>query len=272
MHSTHCTRAEIFWTLRGQLPFYSVRCIRGINKEELHAHILISSNPAPWVDPQHSKVAIMRAAQYIPSPAYSLFNGLSRFAARGMLTTVSSSEAVLSTFGLGKPSEEEEHVAKSWNEANNLRIEKECGVSVPLQLALNDQTMRHIFSESTDGSNDEARHCARKAPQGSWGVAEDYSAYVSDLAALERSRGKASTDRDIAAKLTVMAFFATTDSIVGNGGREYVEKCWKGSPGGFDDAFNFSSRIIEGSDHDGLVLSFEMWNAVVDKIRGASTK
>lgn len=226
---------------------------------------------APWVDPQHSKVTIMQAAQYVPGPAYSLFNGLSRFAARGIMTTVSSSQAVLSTFGFGKPSDEEEQVIKNWSQGNSAEIEKLCGVSRKMQGALEVQTLEHIFSESTKGSSDEARHCARKIPPGSWGNADDYSVFVKDLAKLELSRREDRTDATTpVARLHVNAFFATVDSIVGEGGQKYVNKCWNGSEGEFTEAFDFDSKTITGSDHDGLVMSVEMWREVAACIHGTT--
>ncbi|KAJ3496756.1 hypothetical protein NLG97_g2421 [Lecanicillium saksenae] len=246
---------------------------RGLLNPERPLSVLL----APWVDPQHSKVAIMQAAQYVPGPAYSLFNGISRFAARGMMTTVSSSEAVFNAFGMGKPSEEEERAVKSWSRENSLKLEKECGLSTKMQGALQLQTLEHIFAESTAGSSDEARHCARKTTPGSWGKADDYEVFVKDVAEQERSGngskpGEGSVESSVATKLRVMAFFAETDHIVGDGGRKYVEKCWRGSPNEFDDAFEFSSKTIAGSGHDALVVGFDVWKEIVSYIHGSEVE
>ncbi|ATY64477.1 alpha beta hydrolase fold-1 [Cordyceps militaris] len=227
---------------------------------------------APWVDPQHSKMTMMQVAQYIPSPAYSLFNGLSRFAARGMLTTVSSSEAVFNAFGMGQRSEAEEQTVQSWQQDNSLKLERECGLSTKIQGALQLQTVEHIFSENTSGSSDEARHCARKATRGSWGKADNYQVFVQELAQQERVRNESHAERASTAKLRVMAFFAATDHIIGEGGRQYVEKCWKGSPGEFDDAFEFSHKTVVGSGHDELVVGFDVWKEIVANIRGAEAR
>lgn len=211
----------------------------------------------------------MQAAQWIPSPAYSLFNGLSRFAARGMMSTVSSSEAVFDAFGMGKrEEEEEEETVQSWDKANSLKLERECGLSLKLQGALQLQTVEHIFSESTVGSSDEARHCARKASPGSWGKADNYTVFVRELAEQERSRNVGQADGSSAARLKVMAFFAASDHIVGEGGREYVEKCWRGTPSEFDDFFSFSSQTVAGSGHDGLVVGFDIWKEIAANIHG----
>lgn len=214
---------------------------------------------------------MMQVAQYIPGPAYSLFNGISRFAAQGMMTTISSSQAVFNAFGMGKPSKEEEQAAKNWGRANALKIEKECGVSTQMQGALEMQTIKHIFSESTAGSSDEARHCARKSARESWGKADDYGVFVGQVAKQERTRNEGNTGQASTTKLRVMAFFAETDSIIGEGGREYVEKCWKGAAGEFEDAFDFSSKKIAGSDHDGLVVAYDVWEEIVAYIHGADT-
>ncbi|OAQ99892.1 hypothetical protein LLEC1_02381 [Akanthomyces lecanii] len=241
---------------------------RGILNPERPMAVLL----APWVDPQHSKMTLMQAAQWIPSPAYSLFNGLSRFAARGMMSTVSSSEAVFNAFGMGKRSEEEEETVQSWAKNNSLKLEQECGLSLKLQGALQLQTVEHIFSESTAGSSDEARHCARKAPPGSWGEADDYTGFVKRLAQQERSRIGNRVDGGSAAKLKVMAFFAATDHIVGEGGREYVQHCWRGTPSEFDEAFNFSSKTIARSGHDELVVGFDIWKEIAANIHGTATQ
>ncbi|KAM3464806.1 hypothetical protein NHJ6243_002129 [Beauveria neobassiana] len=243
------------------------RCRDILNPERPIAVLL-----APWVDPQHSKMTMMQVAQYIPAPAYSLFNGLSRFAARGMLTTVSSSEAVFNAFGMGKRSEAEERAVQSWDQENSLKLERECGLSTKFQGALQLQTVEHIFSENTAGSSDEARHCARKVAQGSWGKADDYAVFVKEVAEQERSRRGKTTDGVSAAKLKVMAFFAATDNIVGEGGRKYVEKCWQGTPGEFDDAFEFRYKTIAGSGHDELVVAFDVWKEIVANILGTEVE
>ncbi|XWW95407.1 hypothetical protein V2A60_003365 [Cordyceps javanica] len=243
------------------------RCRSLLNPDRPMAVLL-----APWVDPQHSKMTMMQAAQYIPSPAYSLFNGLSRFAARGMLSTVSSSEAVFNAFGMGKRSEAEEQIVQSWAQENSLKLEQECGLSTKIQGALQLQTIEHIFSENTAGSSDEARHCARKAAQGSWGKADDYAVFVKEVAEQERLRARNDADGVSAAKLKVMAFFAATDNIVGEGGRQYVEKCWQGTSGEFDDAFTFSCKTVAGSGHDELVVGFDVWKEIVANIRGTETQ
>ncbi|OAA68847.1 alpha/beta hydrolase fold-1 [Cordyceps fumosorosea ARSEF 2679] len=223
---------------------------------------------APWVDPQHSRMTMMQAAQYIPSPAYSLFNGLSRFAARGMLTTVSSSEAVFNAFGMGQRSEAEEQTVQSWAKDNSMKLERECGLSTKIQGALQLQTVEHIFSENTTGSSDEARHCARKSAPGSWGKADDYSVFVEEVARQERSRRGGDADAASPAKLKVMAFFAASDHIIGEGGRGYVEKCWNGKAGDFGDAFEFRSKTVAGTGHDELVVGFDVWKEIVANIRG----
>lgn len=141
-----------------------------------------------------------------------------------------------------------------------------------MQGALQTQTVEHIFSENTAGSSDEARTCARKAPQGSWGKADDYVVYVKEVAQQERSRNGNNAEGTSAAKLKVMAFFAATDNIVGEGGRKYVEKCWQGTPGEFDDAFDFRYKTIAGSGHDELVVAFDVWKEIVANIRGTETQ
>ncbi|KAJ6780835.1 hypothetical protein PWT90_00522 [Aphanocladium album] len=241
---------------------------RGLLNPERPLSVLL----APWVDPQHSKVAIMQAAQYIPGPAYSLFNGISRFAARGMMTTVSSSEAVFNAFGMGKRSEEEERAVRSWSQENSLKLEKECGLSTKMQGALQLQTLEHIFAETTAGSSDEARHCARKSAPGSWGKADDYGVFVKELAEQERSRKENDADEASVTKLRIMAFFAETDHIVGEGGRKYVEKCWRSPTNEFDDAFEFSAKTIAGSGHDELVVGFDVWKEIVAYIHGSETQ
>lgn len=187
------------------------------------------------------------------------------------MITVSSSQAVLSNFGLGGPSEEQEQVAKSWAQKNAIAIEELCGLSTKMQGALQEQTLRRIFSESTGGSSDEARHCARKASQNSWGRADDYQVFARDIAELERSRLNGS-DAAGRTKLKVRGFFATSDIIIGEGGRKYATKCWAGADGEFDDAFDFKGNTIQGSDHDGLVVSVDVWKEIVAEIRGASAE
>lgn len=208
----------------------------------------------------------MQAGQFVPAKAFGAFNGINRFVALNILPSFASSQALFGGMSQGSSGSTTDQEAKTWRKANAERFAREFGASVEFQDAVANVAMKRMFAEETIGSNSEALHCLKKAPPGSWEKCEDYAQFVSDLAELERSR--AADGRSPANKLRVRAYFATSDIIIGKGGQEYSESCWRGpSPGVFDDALDFDSSTIHGTDHDALVVSVDILTRIVEYIR-----
>ena len=54
----------------------------------------------------------------------------------------------------------------------------------------------------------------------------------------------------------VLAFFAASDLMIGKGGQEYFEKCWRQE--GMAGKVDFESQICEGTDHDSVLVDFRL--------------
>ena len=70
-------------------------------------------------------------------------------------------------------------------------------------------------------------------------------------------------------RLVVRGFFAESDSMIGEKGRAYVERCWKGqegaaanSDGGFDDVLDFEAVVVPRSDHNSIMQETELFERI----------
>lgn len=105
------------------------------------------------------------------------------------------------------------------------------------------------LAEDTTGANEEAKLCLMKGGKADWGALADYEACVRLIADRERERVQAGE-----VKLRMQAAFASSDVIIGKGGQEYFEKCWRRE--GIAGSVDFESRTCEGTDHDGVLIDF----------------
>lgn len=69
-------------------------------------------------------------------------------------------------------------------------------------------------------------------------------------------------------RLVVRGFFAESDSMIGEKGRAYVERCWKGQEDaaanshGFDDVLDFEAVVVPGSDHNSIMQETELFERI----------
>ncbi|KAE8147666.1 hypothetical protein BDV25DRAFT_159840 [Aspergillus avenaceus] len=210
---------------------------------------------APWVDPSHSHITSMQLAQYIPSKAFSVWHLIPKFlilkagpvfASSGVAMNKASNTVASSVSIDGGSSSE--------LESNRRRIEERHGLSRDVQAELETLVMNFMFEENTVGANSEALQCLRKGPAGIelWGKCADYQDYVRELVGLERRQCANTAGRD---KLKIRTFFAESDAMIGKAGQKYVENCWHGREGEFDNVLDFETKTVAGTDHDQLVLS-----------------
>lgn len=133
------------------------------------------------------------------------------------------------------------------------------GLPKDLFLAINSKSTEAVFAQSTTGANEEALLCTRKGPTGTWGRCDNYETYVKELAAMENQPKTV----DGAEKLRVRLYFAKTDAMIGETGREYMEGCWQKE----SSAFDFKTTIVEDTDHDS-VLSGEIFEQLFLDVGG----
>lgn len=197
----------------------------------------------------------MQMAQYLPTKAFGVWNLIPRFFVNQASPVIASSGALLrrmSWRGDGATHETTEDL--SFFNDNWRRIERDYGVPRSEQAELSRLAMRFMHVENTVGANSEALQCLRKGDS-NWGVCSDYATCAQTLAG-----DQAIPDGGF----SIHAYFASTDFLVGKRGKKYFESCWQ-APG--LEAIDFVSREIEGSDHDTIVFSAEVWEEIFSHVK-----
>jgi hypothetical protein len=120
------------------------------------------------------------------------------------------------------------------------------GVDIETAKLIGSHAVKCLLTEDTTAGNEEAKLCLMKGGKADWGVLADYEACVRSIAEYESD--------GVAAKLRVDAGFAASDLIIGKGGQEYFEKCWRQE--GMAGKVDFESRTYEGTDHDSVLVDF----------------
>lgn len=197
----------------------------------------------------------MKVAQYLPSPAFKLWHHIPRlFLAQDGSATAISGEMVAKFSAMLSPSSGKE------NNNNRLYIEEHYGLTVDQQNGIDSAMMQSMLKENTVGANSEAMQCLRKKPD-TWGKCDDYNVFVKDLVGSERQRER------VGAPLDVQVYFAQEDSMIGNQGQKYFERCWQEN-GDLSDVLTFKSTTIPSTDHDTLAQSAKLWEAVFGGMQG----
>ncbi|CAG8078476.1 unnamed protein product [Penicillium salamii] len=219
--------------------------------------ILDPQNPrvtllAPFVDPAHSGMVSLKAAQFLPAPAFKLWNHIPRlFLAQDGSATATSGQMVTKFSAMLSSGGNEE------KDKNRRYIEEHYGLSMEQQNEIDSSMMQFMFKENTVGANSEAMQCLRKKPD-LWGKCENYEVYVRELVEREKERGREGTP------LKVQAYFAVEDSMSGKKGQTYFEKCWQQAGNGdAEDVIKFETTTVEGTDHDSLVQSAKVWEKIL---------
>lgn len=148
---------------------------------------------------------------------------------------------------------EENHLVR---DANFRSVERDYGVSRVELAELFRLTVPFMYNENTVGANSEALQCLRKSNGSDWGVCSDYTQCAQMLAAREQSLG---------GRVSLRAYFASKDAMVGSRGQRYFEQCWQ-APG--VEAIDFISTTVDKTDHDTLMQSVEVWAAIFASVDG----
>lgn len=134
------------------------------------------------------------------------------------------------------------------NEESDTSLEAErYGCDVATAKAISKLTWQYIWQEETRAINDEALTCLRKTASSTWAAADDYAALVRHLA--EREADVTPSQR---AKLSICAYFAEFDNLVGRGGQRYLEECFRQQ--GISNTIDFQSSIRPNTDHNTIII------------------
>jgi hypothetical protein len=186
----------------------------------------------------------MTLASKIPSPVIDYLSGLQGFVMSKVAPTLSFSGGLISSSAalLGsKPDPNAETQVGSDEDAAS-----KYGVDVEAAKLIGSHAVKSLLAEDTTAGNEEAKLCLMKGGKADWGVLADYEACVRSIADYEGD--------GVAAKLRVEAAFAASDLLIGKGGQEYFEKCWRQE--GVAGKVDFQSRTCEGTDHDSVLVDF----------------
>ncbi|KAI5456895.1 hypothetical protein BGZ63DRAFT_395061 [Mariannaea sp. PMI_226] len=213
---------------------------------------------APWVDPLYSKNTAMQMAQYIPTSAFGIWHLIPQvflkaapaLASSGAVATKASGMiSGVSGFNISRDESEVER--------NRKQVEKVYGMRQELQVEIEKEFFKSMFSESTVGANSETLQCLRKSDW-SWGECSDYSQFVKDLVGKEREK-RSERMPNGEGRLQIRAYFAQDDALIGKRGQEYMEQCWKGTEEeGFQDVLDFNSTTVAGTNHDTVMQSADI--------------
>ncbi|KAL4982873.1 alpha/beta-hydrolase [Aspergillus falconensis] len=221
----------------------------------VNPHIILL---APWVDPAHSRVTAMQMAQYLPSRAFALWHHIPRFFVTQARPALASSGAAVRQISMssGSGSLSQTEGDRSFLDAAWRRVERDYGMPHGEQAELSRLAARFMFAEDTVGANSEALQCLRKGNGGDWGECTDYASFALMISAVERNAGR---------RVTVRAFFAAKDAMVGRRGQRYLEECWRAP--GVEQGIGFVSTTVDGTDHDTVAQSVEVWETIFDLVQ-----
>lgn len=220
------------------------------HRNVLHPERPFAAMLAPWVDPSCSGVAGMQILQWIPVPAFGIWNRIPQFINTRIGPSLASSGAVFAQTSK-MPSTLSSAINASAEEVNRRRIEEVYGHSRDMQAELDKLFPKLMFDENTVGANSEALLCLKKGPSDMWGVCENYSTFVTTFASQERSRNEQ-------AKIKIRVYFAEKDSMIGTKGQKYFEDCWRGT----EDTLDFEASTIKSTDHESVFRSVEVLEAM----------
>ncbi|KAL4757864.1 alpha/beta fold hydrolase [Aspergillus foveolatus] len=213
---------------------------------------------APWVDPAHSRVTAMQMAQNLPSKAFTLWHHIPRFFITQASPVLASSGAAVRQIsmisGIGSLNQTKED--RSFLDANSRRFEQDYGVPHGEQVELARLSARFMFAEDTVGANSEALQCLRKGAGADWGACTDYASFALMITSVERNAGR---------RVRLQAYFAAKDAMVGSRGQKYLEECW--SAPGVEEGVDFVSTTVNGTDHDTVAQSVDVWEAIFTLVK-----
>ncbi|CZT20438.1 uncharacterized protein RCC_06298 [Ramularia collo-cygni] len=224
---------------------HSAGTIYTLNTMLHHRNILSPIAPyvafmAPWVHSEHSQVALTTALSKLPSGFISPWSDIATFINTKIVPAASLSGGIFSTianvFQTGSPTINTDMQDKYGDEETGKQIEK-------LQT-------KYMFAESMAGGTEEARLCLKSDGEGLMGACENYERYVEVLRDQEKKEGR----NDGGPKLKVSLHFAESDALIGKGGKEYFEKCWKQD--GVGEVIETDSTEYPGTNHDSVLIDF----------------
>ncbi|GAB7338129.1 hypothetical protein MBLNU457_4485t1 [Dothideomycetes sp. NU457] len=207
----------------------------------LHPKHPYAAAMVPWVLPKYSHCKLMDSASKLPNSLIASFGGLQKFFVQNVVPSISWSGGVVGQVGnlFSKGEEREDQESKE-------RYSRCFGVSEVFKDEVEKMAIKYLFAEGT-GVNDEAPFVLQKnMPAEYWGAASDYEGLVRDLIKSEKGRRSENLHQE---RLRFRAYFAESDMLIGEGGKEYFERCFRGADG-IEEVIDYQSETVPESNHD----------------------
>ncbi|KEQ92145.1 hypothetical protein AUEXF2481DRAFT_432976 [Aureobasidium subglaciale EXF-2481] len=194
----------------------------------LHPEWPFAGVMTPWIHPKFSNAGLMQVVNKLPSSWIGKYHHIQSFVAGSIAPSLQLSSAMLGlkSSGLTETESVKWHGMdkQTWDQVSTLqgkwsRLEDMSGISADC-----------LFCLQEDGKD--------------WG---DYANLSELISTLQQTYPKGTR------QLTMQAYFAETDVIVGKGGQKYFERCWREGNAGQE--VKFQARVVEGSDHDNIPLA-----------------
>lgn len=84
---------------------------------------------------------------------------------------------------------------------------------------------------------------------------KDWGVYASLPSAINSLQNTYAAESSSTGTLTLRAYFAESDALIGKGGQKYFEKCWKEGNVDGEGTVRYEGKVVEGTDHDSIVLA-----------------
>lgn len=217
---------------------------------------------APWIHPKQSNAAITSFLASDLMPKFLVekhWNNVSGFFATKFLPSLAASGGLIESFpafgasksaGSASSLDGSKTKKQKEDEEDEVSSMEAFGMTRAQKNAVSSLGLKYMFAENTTGANDEALLCLRKGADAdvSWGVCQDYGAFVPKLAK-EWKRFSSERDRSDT-KLRLQVYFASSDVMSREGGQKYFEECWEKERCG--DGIEPEGSVVENTTHDSI--------------------
>lgn len=192
---------------------------------------------APWVAKAHSDTALASLLTKFPETLLNYWAPLNMFINDKVMPSVSwSGGIVTSSVALVSSPTATSYDRYGYDEDTTKSIEK--------------HSSKYQFSEDITGVNEEAKLCLKKCDEAAWGEAADYLSCIKQIAMNETALHQADPSSNT---LTVEAFFAASDVMIGQQGQAYFERCWQSDE--VKGQVHFASSSFPNTNHDSILIS-----------------
>jgi hypothetical protein len=244
----------------------------------LHPHKPYVCLFAPWVRPSHSKVTLWQITSQLPAPVIGKFATLARVVNDNVMPLMASSgfktrDGPVTLTGSLTPASlvvsDGDYHGLALNDANVLK-------------ELRNYIGMFVFAESIEGASADCQLFLNKpravpwcSPSMAWSDIDDFVPIISKI--FEEDTRLDSHNRT----LTIDAFHAESDHMVGTKGSQWFDNCWiTGRPATSSPRepvqqynhqnYDYRSEVVKGSDHDFLIDpafgASELW---LQRVRGS---